>query len=402
MNRSGETQDAVVIGGGIVGCACAWALSKSGFAVTVVEPRVVGGGATGAGMGHLCVLDDSEAQFALSRYSQTLWDAIAGELPKAVERSRCGTLWAAADEAEMGAVFRKESFYRSKGIEAHALDAAQMKEAEPNLVSPGGGLVAGGLLLPEDSIIYAPPACRWMLDRAAESGGRLLEGRRVASIAPQASGGARVVTLDNGRTLWASVVVVATGAWAPELFPGIPIMPRKGHLAITERMPGFLRHQVVELAYIKNSHPSEGGVDDFTVSFNVQPRPNGQVLIGSSRQYSGTGEIEPRMLKRLLDTALGWLPGLAAVPVLRAWTGLRAATTDWLPIIGEHPHQAMRGVYFATGHEGLGLTTSLGTAALIAASATGQTPPIDPTPYLPSRFAPKHEVGAVLTQEHAV
>jgi D-hydroxyproline dehydrogenase subunit beta len=349
-------------------------------------------------MGHLCVLDDSEAQFELSWFSQRLWDAIAGDLPKAVERTRCGTLWAAADEGEMGMVFRKEAFYRGRGIEAHALDAVQMNEAEPNLVGPGGVPLAGGLLLPEDSIIYAPPACRWMLERAAESGARVLEGRRVVSIAPGAS---RVMTLDNGRTLSAAVVVVATGTWTPELFPGIPVAARKGHLAITERVPGFLRHQVVELAYIKNAHPSEMGVaaaDDFTVSFNVQTRPNGQMLIGSSRQYSATGAIEPRVLKRVLDTALSYLPGLASVPIVRAWTGLRAATTDGLPIIGAHPHPEMGGVYFATGHEGLGLTTSLGTAALIAAAVTGETPPIDPTPYLPARFA---EASGREAQEHA-
>ena len=75
--------------------------------VAIVEPDVIGGGATAAGMGHIVVMDDSEAQFALTRYSQQLWQAIAGELPRDVEYMPCGTIWVAADEEEMREVRRK-------------------------------------------------------------------------------------------------------------------------------------------------------------------------------------------------------------------------------------------------------------------------------------------------------
>ncbi len=381
MQQGGTSPDAVVVGAGIVGAACAWALSRCGYRVTTIDPGPVASGATAAGMGHLCVLDDSDEQFALSRFSQSVWDTIAPDLPKAVERSVCGTLWAAADESEMNVVYRKESFYRSRGVAAFALDADQVKLAEPNLVAPGGAPLAGGLLLPEDSIIYAPPAAKWMLDRAADRGGRFVEGRRVTALEPG------IVTLDNGRKLSTGLIVVATGAWAPELFPGIPIRPRKGHLAITDRMPGFLRHQVVELAYIKNAHPDPDGHADESVSFNVQPRPNGQILIGSSRQYAAAdATVEPRMLAAVLEKACAFMPGLAAAKIIRSWCGFRAASPDGLPIIGPHP--AIPGLYIATGHEGLGLTTSMGTAALLAAAVTGEAPPFDPAPYLPTRFAP--------------
>lgn len=390
MTQGSSSPEAVVVGTGMVGSACAWALSLNGFKVTTIDPGPIGGGATAAGMGHICVLDDSDEQFALSQLSQSMWDAVAAELPKTVERSVCGTLWAAADEEEMGAVFRKESYYRARGIPAYALDAAQMKEAEPNLASPTGAPLVGGLLLPADSIVYAPPACRWMLDRVAEKGGRRLEGRRVVKVSE------KLVTLDNGRAIPTDIIVVATGAWAPELFPGIPVKPRKGHLAITERMPGFLRHQVVELAYIKNAH----GHSDESVSFNVQPRATGQILIGSSRQYTSMDpEVEPRMLRQVLAKAIGYLPGLAHAKIIRAWTGFRAATPDSLPIIGPHP--AIPGLFIATGHEGMGLTTSMGTAALIAALATGQAPPIPAEPYFPGRFAPASSTDDAASDPHA-
>ena len=65
----------------------------------------------------------------------------------------------------------------------------------------------------------------------------------------------------------------------PTLFPSLAVRPRKGHLAITDRYPGFVRHQLVELGYLKSAH----GAANESVAFNVQPRATGQVLIGSSR-----------------------------------------------------------------------------------------------------------------------
>src|SRR5215813_4598131 len=97
-----ETCDAVIIGAGIVGTATAAALAEDGLRVTVVESSAVGGGATAAGMGHIVVMDDSEAQFALTRYSRDLWNTAV--TPSQVEFERCGTLWVAADEEEMAEV----------------------------------------------------------------------------------------------------------------------------------------------------------------------------------------------------------------------------------------------------------------------------------------------------------
>ena len=69
--------DVVVIGGGIVGAACAAECAAAKLKVAIVEARMIGGGATAAGMGHLVVMDDSEAQFALTNYSQKLWNEVA-------------------------------------------------------------------------------------------------------------------------------------------------------------------------------------------------------------------------------------------------------------------------------------------------------------------------------------
>jgi glycine/D-amino acid oxidase-like deaminating enzyme len=359
--------DAIVVGAGIVGAACARELSDSGLRVTVCESGIVGGGATAAGMGHLAVMDDSEAQFALTSYSQSLWRRLAAELPKDAEYLPCGSLWIAADEEEMAEVHRKDRYYRERGIPVEVLDEKQLAEAEPNL-RPG---MAGGLIMHADAVCYPPCAAKYLLER---SGAQLLQGKRV--VAADDSG----VRFADGMELAAGAVVMATGAAVTDLFPELAVAPRKGHLLITDRYPGFVKHQLIELGYLKSAH----SIASDSVAFNVQPRRTGQLLIGSSRQYGVTdGAVESAMLSRMLRRALEYMPGLQQLSSIRTWTGFRAATPDKLPLVGRAP--GLRNVLLATGHEGLGISTSLATARLIGDELLGRFSAIPREPYHPAR-----------------
>src|ERR1700691_6082123 len=106
--------DVVIVGAGIVGAACALECVRAGLRTTVVEAAMLGGGATAAGMGHLVVMDDSEPQFALTRYSVELWRALASELPADAEYTDSGTIWVAADEEEMNFLPAKREYYISR------------------------------------------------------------------------------------------------------------------------------------------------------------------------------------------------------------------------------------------------------------------------------------------------
>jgi glycine/D-amino acid oxidase-like deaminating enzyme len=149
-----------------------------------------------------------------------------------------------------------------------------------------------------------------------------------------------------------------------------------------------VRHQLVELGYLKSAHSVSGD----SVAFNVQPRQTGQILIGSSRQYGAEHkEVDNSVLVRMLERAQEYMPGLARLSAVRTWTGFRAATPDKLPLIG--PSTGDRSIFLATGHEGLGITTSLATARLLADQITGTTSEIPIEPYLPSRTV-KEQVHA--------
>lgn len=369
---SSKTYDVVIIGAGIVGSACAAECAREGLSVAIVEAGIVGGGATAAGMGHLVVMDDSEAQFALTRYSQQLWDEISDELPHEVEHDACGTIWIAADDDEMAEARRKARVYSDRGVPVEILDAHSLAEIEPQL-RPG---LAGGLRVPGDSVIYPPSAAQYFVDQALARGAELFLGVPVEAITGDG------ICLRDGSSIAAGVIVNAAGSWSPQLTRGLEVKKRKGHLVITDRYPNFLRHQLVELGYLKSAHSLTAD----SVAFNIQPRKTGQLLIGSSRQYDvDDSSVDVPILNRMLDRALEYLPGLRKLSSLRTWTGFRAATPDKLPLIG--PHAEHKRLYLATGHEGLGITTSLGTAKLLVAQIMNREPAIPIAPYLPARAA---------------
>ena len=362
--------DVVIVGAGIVGAACADAFAERGLRVLVVDRDVVGSGATAAGMGHIVVMDDSDAQFALTNYSQRLWQQLGPELPDNVEYEQPGTIWVAADDEELAEVFRKRDYYQKRGVAVDVLDHNQLREAEPNLRE---GL-AGGLLVAGDGVLYPPCGARFLMIRAQQRGAKLKLGASVTQIAEQR------VRLSDQQEISAEIVVNAAGASAADLTPAIAMKKRKGHLVITDRYPGFLRHQLVELGYLKSAH----SVSSDSVAFNVQPRSTGQILIGSSRQYGAEHkEVDQAMLARMIRRAEEYMPALGMMSAVRVWTGFRAATPDKLPLIGPCP--GYRSVWLATGHEGLGITTSLGTARLLVDQVTGSRTAIAVAPYLPSR-----------------
>jgi glycine/D-amino acid oxidase-like deaminating enzyme len=368
-----QSWDIIIVGAGIVGAACAAECASAGMTVLVLDRGPMAGGTTGAGMGHIVVMDDSEAQFALTSYSRALWRRLIPELPADVEYDSCGTLWLAADDQEMAEARRKQEYYTQRGVAVEVLDSAGVRDCEPNLRC---GL-AGGLLVPDDAVLYPPCAARFLLEKARSHKAEVRLG--VAVLALRADG---TVTIGDGSTLSAGRTVNATGPWSPELMPGLPVRKRKGHLVITDRHPGFVKHQIVELGYLKSAHSA--GKD--SVAFNIQPRKTGQMLIGSSRQFDQEeGEVDYALLHRMLSRAFEYLPTLGQLSAIRVWTGHRAATPDKLPLIG--PSLLGDRIWLATGHEGLGITTSLGTGRLLADLLLNRPSAIPAQPYAPARFA---------------
>jgi glycine/D-amino acid oxidase-like deaminating enzyme len=360
--------DILVLGAGIVGCACACEFAEAGLLVGLIEPNAVAGAATGAAMGHIVVLDDSPAQLALTAYSRSLWIDLQQKLPLSVEARNPGTLWIAEGAEEMAALPERQRAYGAAGVVAELLDARTLAQEEPHLRQ---GL-AGALLVPHDSVLDPAAAALFFFHRAVQAGAIFLRGQAI-----RAAAGA--VTLSNGSTHSAAHIVIATGA-EMHLAPSAPLVKRKGQLVLTAAAPGLLHHQIVELGYLKSAH----NMQNESVAFNVQPRSFGQILIGSSRQ-TGLDDlaVDQAMLDRMIERACKFMPALSGLTHERSWAGVRAATPDKIPYLGPSDDPT---VLLAMGFEGLGITTAPAAARLLLDHLLGRASAIDRTPFLPERI----------------
>lgn len=364
--------DVLIVGAGVVGCAIARECATAGLRAGLIEGNAPGGGATGAAMGHVVAMADSPAQLALSAYSRSLWQAEHAQFPASVQYEERGTLWVAGDTDELAEVETKCRVYRVAGLQAEMLTGAALAELEPNLRTG----MAGTMFVPGDRVVNPPAAVVFFLEEARQHGVELISARAVRA-------GDGVVVLADGTRVTGKHIVLATGVEC-DLLPSLPIERRKGHLLLTDRYPEFVRHQVVELGYLKSAHATATD----SVAFNVQPRQTGQVLIGSSRQY-GTVDpaVEEDMLGRILSRAEEFLPGIRQLSIVSTWTGFRAATKDKLPFLG--PAKGLSddpSLWLAVGFEGLGITSAPGAARLLVDSLLGRPTAIDVRPYLAERM----------------
>jgi len=357
--------DVVVIGAGIIGAACAFELNREGLRVLVLDASRAASGSSGRCMGHVVAMDDNPAILDLTVLSGRLWRELATDYAEALEYNPCGTVWISADEEEMEAARSKADNYSHHGLTIRLLNEQALYKLEPNL-SPG---LVGGLEVADDIVVYPPTCIRLFLEDL-----KVLGNHRVQKIVDHA------VVLEDGSEIRGDRIINAAGVAAPLLIPELPIQPRKGHLVITDRYPGFCHHQLVELGYVKSAEKMEAE----SVAFNLQPRFSGQCLVGSSRELVGWDDsINRTVAGNMLERACAYMPSLRNLSAIRTWVGFRPATLDKLPLIGRWP--LVQGLYIAAGHEGLGITTALGTARLLADDILERTPPIDPAPFQAER-----------------
>jgi glycine/D-amino acid oxidase-like deaminating enzyme len=395
------TADAVIIGAGMVGAATAAWLAGTGRTVCVIDRTGPLGGTTASGEGNILVSDKVPGpELALALRSAALWREFAattselGDSP-GFEFERKGGVVVAHDPGQLARLRDLAGRQQAAGVEVTSLDEPGLREAEPHLV-PG---LAGGALYPQDSQVQPMLAAVAFLDRArALSLSRPRGKARLSVVAAEAIGlerAASCLRVNTGQgQISAPLVVNAAGPWAGQvarrLGSGLPVRPRRGHILVTEPLPPLVRHKVYECGYVATVISDEAAA---AYSAVVEATVSGTVLVGSSRDFSGhlpgprgrSGVPEITVLSEIARRAIALFPFLGQVRAIRAYTGLRPASPDHLPMIGPDP--AVPGLYHATGHEGAGIGLAPVTAELLTALVDATTPPVDPVPFAPARFA---------------
>lgn len=360
--------DVVVIGAGVVGAACAYALATAGLSVCVTDRTGPAAGTTAGGEGNILVSDKlpgPETELALR--SVSLWRALADRAGHdAFEFEPKGGLILAWDDGQLAALLEQAAAQHLAGVTADPLDSGMVRECEPRIAPE----VAGGVLYPQDCQVQPVLAAAWLLGEAVRLGARTEFGHQTLSMKRTRDGGIAGVVTSAGA-IAAGSVVNAAGPWsgqvASRLGGWLPVRPRRGHVLVTEPLPPLVRHKVYEADYLGTVVSEAEAV---RCSGVVEATKAGTVLIGSSREFAGW-EPAPSLavMAELARRAVRMFPALGDVRAIRCYTGFRPASPDHLPLIG--PDVRVGGLYHASGHEGAGIGLAPATAELITAQITG-------------------------------
>lgn len=360
--------DVAIVGGGVIGCACAWFLAREGLSVTLLERDDVAARASGAAAGMLLPFGEADGEGPFLRWgarSLALFPELCAELRERSgidpELEACGALHVAADEAGASALRDKVRRLAEHGLEW--LDASAARAAEPRL---GEGLL-GAAFSPGESHVRSPLLTRALAAAAAELGARVESGVSVTGLL---RAGSRVegVETDAGRRP-AGVVVLCAGAWSGGLAPfALPVEPLRGQiLSLDGPRPPLRRMLLADDVYLV-------------------PKRDGSVAAGATVERSGFDcRVTAAGMQQLLSAAMRLAPVLAQARFRDAWAGLRPATPDGLPAIGPAP--GLPGLVVATGHFRNGVLLAPVTGRLVTDLVLGKAPPEDAAVFRPDRFA---------------
>lgn len=377
--------DAIVVGGGLIGCAVARALASEGLSVALFErgPDLVRrASAAAAGMlapqmeeskGLLTGTGDENARTAMRALCLASRAAFPGfvraleeEGLRRIPYGDAGTLVVALDDDDEERLARQWARQSAEGLAVELLDAGSARDLEPGLA----GGVRAALFLPDD---------HWVDNVALGAAVAAAVRARPEEIVVETGAGVEAVVVEEGRaagvmvggrTVAAPRVVVAAGAWSGRLggLPGpLPVRPVKGQMGALAPPAEPLRHVVA-------------GPGAYAV-----PREDGRVLVGATMEEAGFDAVaDPAAVAGLARRAAAFLASLRDLRLEDAWADLRPGTPDGLPVIGEDPE--LTGLIYATGHYRNGILLAPVTAAIVAAIAGGGAPPVDPVPFGPERL----------------
>jgi glycine oxidase len=351
--------DAIVVGAGVIGLACAWRAAERGLDVLVLERDRPGAGASNVAAGMLAPVGEArwgeEALLELGLESHRLWPRFAAELAAASGRDvgylGLGALHLALDRDEAEELHRRFELMRSHGLVAEWLAPSACCGLEPGLGTGG----RGGVHAPHEAAVN-PRVTVEALEAALEAAGGRLE---IAEVTEGIFEGGHLagVRTANGAERLARAVVLAAGSWsAADWLPAEarpPIRPVKGQILTLAGSPA----RPVCGRIVAGEH------------FYAVPRPDGHLVIGATTEELGFDtRVTAGGVHEILREAYRALPEIAELELVETIAGLRPATPDNLPMIGPG---AIDGLVLATGHFRNGFLLAPLTADRVASLLAG-------------------------------
>lgn len=367
--------DVVVIGGGVIGCAVAYYLSKQGARVTVIERASIGSGASAANTGAIA-LGTKKPGLALdlAMASQRLYPGLSAELDTDIEYLTEGSLIIAETETEAGFLEQLAQAQQAAGVPVESVSGARCRELNPLLE----GRVLAGAYCPTDSQANPFKVTQAFARAAQNRGARILAGTQVNAIETQDGRVAKVIT--SRGAVHADWVVNAAGAHAPDIGKMVAtvhaVLPRRGQIVVleaSENLPAIRVSGAGQLV-AKHGGATAAAAGGANVSFSYTSKSlSGTVLLGSSNEFVGYDtRTTLQAVAEICRCASRLMPRLGRLNALRSWAGLRPYSGTG-PILGDAA--GPRGYVGAMGHGGDGVAlapiTGMYVAEFIAREAQG-------------------------------
>ena len=410
-------QDIAIVGGGVIGVACALELARRGAQVTVLERDRIGHGCSYGNAGWLTpsqavplanpamllksfkwMLDPESplyiqprldpaflrwliefllasrkdkfergaaALVELTRVSVDLWEQLAQRSAQPFGFERHGLLAVYENAASLEAAKRGVDLVCQSGVRAERWTADDIRQKEPAIVGPQ----VGGYFYPDDGHCEPYAAVKALAEEARAAGARFLEHTEVFRMARRAAGWQLTTTrgeIDAGQ------LVIATGPWSESIGKmlglRLPVIGAKGYSVV---LPPADPHPTRSIYLIERK-------------VAVNPHRDALRIAGTLELVRNDFSINARRVDVIVRGAKGML-NIGAAPAPREiWRGLRPCTPDGMPVIGRA--RGHGDVWLATGHQMAGLKAATGTGLLLAQLMSGETPRFDPEPFRADRF----------------
>ena len=369
-----ESNDVVIMGGGVIGLSIAYALARQGIRPTVLDRRELGREASWAGAGLIPPVPEHPSvnpnpAVGLRSWSARLYPdwsaALREETGIDTGYRRTGGVDVAWTDLEDQALRAAAGQWRAEGIAYEHLAPSDYARVEPALNRE----LKAVYYLPDRAQVRNPRLLRALIEAASRRGACLKpwhcvegyvihDGRRVGAIRTSAG------------TMPCGLVIVAAGAWSGSLLEPIgvrvPTPPLKGQIVL-----------------LKSDRPLIGRIVEHGKNYLV-PRDDGRVLVGATEQDAGFDTRSTfEATRSLLDEAMRLCPVLSQAEVEATWAGLRPGSVDAKPYIGKAP--GLENMIVATGHKRAGLQLAPATAEIVADLVLGRPPRLDLGPFRPDR-----------------
>lgn len=376
--------DVVVVGGGIIGAACADDLARRGMAVTLLERDELAAGASGRNQGLLVVPEDP-ALVGMARESYRGYLALDpwSAVPISLDPDPVGLILVGETDADLD-----QDRFDALPVPAERLEPEALRQVEPELAPD----LAGGFLLHDGHRLNPTLLTVALAERARRHGAEIRHHAPVRALLGDSEGVRAVVTDDE--VLETETVLLAAGPWSAALLRPIgidlPVSGARGWLLRVDPTRPLLERLIEDAG--RGFHlPSppvtaaslEEGWPAAETGMLAHPAPDGSMILGSSREAAiadipNDNSVPAAILRRTSR----FLPALADAVVRSTWHGVRPISPDERPIVG----RVTEGLVVATGHGSEGVSLAGGTAALVGTILAGEDPPFDPEPFSPLRF----------------